>query len=290
MLAECLSLGFVNVYFVGEPGEDWALVDTGLPWHFSAILKAAEKRYGRGCRPTAIWLTHGHWDHVGAARALAAYWNVPIYAHADELPYLTGEADYPPADPTACGAWLSLASHFTRNRGIDLRPWIQPLPTALLGGWTWESLPGHTPGSVGFWHAGSQTLLAGDAMVTIIADEWRIRQGLSWPPHPFTTDWFAVRKSLSRMAELAPVYVGFGHGKPMVGEGVAESLRCFHQFAPIARQGRYVGEPVLLDAERKPIVHPIPRDPELSVAKAVALGALALGVAYWWSRRGEKTS
>jgi glyoxylase-like metal-dependent hydrolase (beta-lactamase superfamily II) len=42
-------------------------------------------------------LTHGHFDHVGSVIELADYWNVPVYAHKLELPYLVGQMDYPPA-------------------------------------------------------------------------------------------------------------------------------------------------------------------------------------------------
>ena len=55
---------------------------------------------GAGAPPEAIVLTHGHFDHAGSALQLAEYWDVPIYAHRLEMPYLTGKADYPPPDPT----------------------------------------------------------------------------------------------------------------------------------------------------------------------------------------------
>ena len=95
---------FVNAYFIGEPGGPWALVDTGLPGFSATILAAAAGRYGPDARPEAIFLTHGHFDHAGNALALANHWNVPVYAHRLELPYLTGRSDYAPPDPTVGGA------------------------------------------------------------------------------------------------------------------------------------------------------------------------------------------
>ena len=94
-----------NLFFVGEPGAqtDWVLVDTGLGHCADLIAGAAAERFGAGAKPKAIILTHGHFDHVGAVQELADRWDVPVYAHELELPYLTGRSDYPPGDPTVGG-------------------------------------------------------------------------------------------------------------------------------------------------------------------------------------------
>ncbi|MBB6050502.1 MBL fold metallo-hydrolase [Armatimonas rosea] len=269
-----LSLGVVNVYFLDtdEPGEGWALVDTGLPWHFSAIVREARRRYGNTA-PTGIYLTHGHYDHAGSAAALAAYWSVPVFAHEAELPFLTGQCDYPPADPSSCGGWLSLASHFASTHGRDLRPYILPL-TEGPQGWEPIPLPGHTLGQVGFWQESSRTLIAGDALMNLKVDKWLPRKGLSWPPPPFTTDWFAVRKSLERILALEPQTLYFGHGEPLTELAPGELAERTEWFA-IARAGRYVGDPVRQASDGNPIVAPIPPDPTKRLTKALVLGALA---------------
>src|SRR6478672_9514269 len=91
-----------NAYFVGESTR-WVVVDTCAPGNERRIRRAAERRFGRGARPEAILLTHGHFDHAGSAGPLADAWNVPIYAHSLELPYLTGKAKYPPFDLSSPG-------------------------------------------------------------------------------------------------------------------------------------------------------------------------------------------
>ncbi|HSF40056.1 MAG TPA: MBL fold metallo-hydrolase, partial [Thermoanaerobaculia bacterium] len=94
----CLQLSLVNVFLVGAPragDRSWVLVDTGMPTSKEAILRTASARFGQGARPSAIVLTHGHFDHVGTVHALAEQWDVPIYAHRLEMPYLTGRSDYP---------------------------------------------------------------------------------------------------------------------------------------------------------------------------------------------------
>src|SRR5207302_11450207 len=98
-----LPISFVNVYFLGPRGGPWILVDTGLPGNAGNIVAAAEAHFGADVKPEAIILTHGHFDHAGSAHTLAQKWNVPIYAHRLELPYVSGRARYPAKDPTVGG-------------------------------------------------------------------------------------------------------------------------------------------------------------------------------------------
>src|SRR3954469_731424 len=88
----------VNLFFSGLPGagdRDWVLIDAGLPGSARSIVEAAARRFQPGARPSAIVMTHGHFDHVGALKELAEAWDVPVFAHRLELPYLTGRSPYP---------------------------------------------------------------------------------------------------------------------------------------------------------------------------------------------------
>ena len=83
--------------------------------------------FGRDARPYAIVLTHGHRDHSGSARELAKEWDVPVYAHRLERPFLTGKSTYPPKEPLAGGAFAFL-SRFFPMQAPDLGDRLHDLP------------------------------------------------------------------------------------------------------------------------------------------------------------------
>ena len=106
-----------------------------------------------GAKPEGILLTHGHFDHIGAAMKLHAHYNIPIYAHAAEKEILenadknlslmtglgfTAEADHYLAD----GQKLSLA-------GFEIRV---------------VHTPGHTIGGVCYYFETEGVLFAGDTL------------------------------------------------------------------------------------------------------------------------------
>ena len=166
-------LVMVNVVFVGHSGagdRGWVLIDAGLAGTAAAIKAAAAARFGPGARPSAIVLTHGHFDHVGALQELAAEWDVPVYAHALERPYLDGSASYPPGDPTVGGGLVAGLAGLYPTHPVDVSSRLETLPAdgtiPVLPGWVWLHTPGHAPGHVSLWREADRTLIAGDAFVT----------------------------------------------------------------------------------------------------------------------------
>jgi glyoxylase-like metal-dependent hydrolase (beta-lactamase superfamily II) len=247
----CLPLRLVNVCLIGAPGGEWVLVDAGFAFTAAQVADAAAARFGTGARPTAIILTHGHFDHVGGARVLADRWEVPLYAHPLEMPYLTGQADYLPPDPMVGGGMVARLSSLMPNEGVDLGARVRPLPEdgGVPGapGWRWVHTPGHTPGHVALFRDSDRVLLAGDAFTTI-AQESAVAVLLQTPevhgpPAYFTPDWPGARESVRRLKTLHPSLVVAGHGPPMGGEALAEQLellaRDFDQMA-VPERGRYV--------------------------------------------------
>lgn len=90
---------------------------------------------------------------------------------------------------------------------------------------------GHTAGHVSLFRPGDRVLLSGDALVTAridtVAPLLARRQGLSGPPWYTTWDAGTARRSLARLAGLAPDVVGSGHGRSMTGRGTAKAVADF---------------------------------------------------------------
>ncbi len=230
-----LRIAFVNVFGVENGDGTWTLIDAALPFSASHIRSWAEEKYNRP--PAAIVLTHGHFDHVSAARELADVWDVPIYAHTLEFPYLTGRQEYPAPNWRAGGGAMSLMSPTLPKGPIDLGDRLIALPgegselsVAQLPGWTVLHTPGHTPGHCSFYRKEDGTLLVGDAFCTTKPEsffEAAIAQHteLHGPPAYFTSDWAAAKASVRKLAALEPNTVAPGHGKPLGGPDVGFALR-----------------------------------------------------------------
>ncbi len=283
--------GFVNAYLLGNK-QGWVLVDTGTDGQFVSLKDAADQVFGFDARPHAIILTHGHADHAGSALPLAVYWNVPVFAHPMELPFVVGKSDYPPADPTT-GGLMAFVIRFAPGlfRGRDFGDVVQALlDTDAVPGlgseWRFVNTPGHTPGHVSLWRERDAVLIAGDAIGTMNADTGRGVFGkpvVSPPPMPVTTDWYAARKSVETLAALKPKIIACGHGEPMDGAVATTQLQYLADTFRVPQTGRYVPEPAEFDREGVRYLPPTLSDP-LPAMVGVMLACVAVGFGVWAMR------
>ena len=108
-----------------------------------------------GCELESIFLTHGHLDHVGAAKQLADKFGVKIIGpHLDDkfwfdsLPMQAQMFGFAPITPFYPDAWLAHGDT------------IHVGETCL----SVRHCPGHTPGHVVFYHDESEQVFVGDVI------------------------------------------------------------------------------------------------------------------------------
>ncbi|WP_075181183.1 MBL fold metallo-hydrolase [Pantoea sp. 1.19] len=108
-----------------------------------------------GVEISAILLTHGHLDHVGAAQQLAAHYGVTITG-----PHLADRflLDNLPAQSEMFG--------FPRCEPFHPQRWLEEGDRVQVGQRQLEVLhcPGHTPGHVVFFDAPARLLISGDVI------------------------------------------------------------------------------------------------------------------------------
>lgn len=277
---------FVNLFLIGEPrpGAPWVLIDAGLPGYTGQIKKKAEQLFGPGAQPSAIVLTHGHFDHTGSLKSLLKQWpDVPVYAHRLELPYLTGKSSYPPPDPAIGGGLMAYSSFIFPIGPDDFGDRMRAIPDdgmlLELPGWRVIHTPGHAPGHISLFRESDRTLLAGDAFVTTnqnsavaVAQQ---KEEFHGPPAYFTCDWEAARQSVRTLADLNPLAVGTGHGVSV--QGYELQIKLTHladnfDAQSIPSEGRYVRQPAVTDETG---VVDMPSPTSYNVARALGWGLLA---------------
>lgn len=184
---EILPLGAyqTNCYIVwGEGSDDCIVIDPGYnAWQ---VLQSVEDL---GKTVSAILLTHGHFDHVGAVRDMVAETDCPVYLHEQEL-----------SQPEQMTAGPLYYTH-TYGEGDVLK--LAGLSLRVL------HTPGHTPGSVCLLTEG--VLFSGDTLFQSSIGRTDFPGG-SFPQ---------MQKSLRRLKEIPEnlrVLPGHGDGTTLDAE------------------------------------------------------------------------
>lgn len=232
-ISDILVMNFtvVTACIVGDSNK-WMLIDTGLENSADFILDTVEKRFGVNSRPHVIILTHGHFDHVGSVIKLSEFWNVPVYIHEKELPYITGKKDYPLGDPSVDSGLVAKMSPTFPHTSINIGSRAKSLPSdgniPEFPDWKWIPTPGHSEGHISLFRNKDRVLIAGDAITTTKQESLLsvILQSdiIGGPPKYLTENFKLTEISARRLKELKPSLMIPSHGKILKGEELTRHL------------------------------------------------------------------
>lgn len=106
-------------------------------------------------KPLAILLTHAHFDHIGAVEEVRNKWSIPVYIHELENDWLESPS-------------LNRSEFFQQGsiKTKKAEHVITEERTLVIGDFTFTLLftPGHSPGSVSYYHEPSGAVFAGDTL------------------------------------------------------------------------------------------------------------------------------
>lgn len=147
-----------------------------------------------GAAPAAILLTHGHFDHVGAADELRRRYEIPVYAHEAEEELLASPA-------------LNLSGSWAEAIRLKADHLLKDDETLHIAGFTIRVLhtPGHTQGSCCYELAQEDILFSGDTLFCQSVGRMDFPGGSA----------SAMRQSLHRLLTELPenMHVLPGHGE-----------------------------------------------------------------------------
>lgn len=142
--------------------------------------------------PTALLLTHSHWDHIADAAKIKSIYKIPVMIHAEDVPNLQS----PGSDQIPC--WIDITP-ITPDTLIDEGDQIQ------IGESTFDVIhtPGHSPGGVCFYCPEEKILISGDTLFKGTIGN------ISFPTSRPDLMWPSLKK-LARLPKDTIVYPGHG--------------------------------------------------------------------------------
>ena len=179
---------YQNCYIVRhKPSGEMVVIDPG--GDAPQIIDAVKAQDGN---VVAIWLTHGHPDHLGAARAVEQALGVDTIAHAQEKPVIERASELNRAF-TGQGQDGPAALHLFEGE-----------PDFSLGGQVVKTIftPGHTPGGICFDFGGF--VITGDTL---------FRHGVGRTDLPGGSEpqlWDSISRLLGKVDDDARLFSGHG--------------------------------------------------------------------------------
>lgn len=208
-----IQLARVKAHLILEP--ELSLIDCGYAGSAGRIGRAIAG-HGRALSELRrVVVTHGHPDHAGSARDLAALGAAILVHPADAERLRTGWRDVA-RRPSRGGVFAAMTPEPPAFVPLEDG---QVLP--MLGGLRVIHTPGHTPGSVCLYGARDRVLFVGDNL--------QRRFGrLSFASALYSDDAALSRRSMSRLLDLDVETIVFGHYAAIEARGAEALARLVH--------------------------------------------------------------
>ena len=195
------------------------VIDTATPGRERAIWRALALQGHKPEEVDEIWLTHGDIDHAGSVAALKAASGARVVAHCADVPLIEGKDERELGPVPLARLWQSIFYWLSR-RAFRYRPAIVDHPVRdgdRLGRWQVVHVPGHTLGSICFYHS--------ERAIAIVGDAVNHRMGrLRPPPQIVRPGKSQAFDSVRKIAALDVEVCCFGHGPPLT-RGTKDRLR-----------------------------------------------------------------
>jgi glyoxylase-like metal-dependent hydrolase (beta-lactamase superfamily II) len=282
--------GPANVYVIEEEGGGVALFDAGIGTREGRdALLAGFANLGLSLGEVRrIFVSHGHIDHYGYARAAQEASGAPVHAHVRDHDKLTGR------DRTAqrlarygeylfrLGAPPRLLEHVKVHWQDALRmarplEQVEPLTAGAVLRFRRFSaevlhLPGHTPGLICLWAAQPRVLFSDDHLLERVSPNPLL--DLEGGVEPAHKALLAYLDSARRVRALPAEVIAPGHAEPFSGHGaIVDRLLAFYE----KRQQRILdllaGGP-LTPADLAPRVFPHAKERQLYLTLSEVMGNL----------------
>jgi len=296
--------GPANVYAIEEEGGGYALFDAGIGTKEGRdALLAGFRRLGISLGDVRrIFISHGHIDHYGYARAAQEASGAKVFAHARDHDKLTGRdrtgkrLEVYAAYLSRLGAPAHLLEHVKIYRQDALRM-ARPLeqvellaPGEVLRFKRFSAevlhLPGHTPGLVCLWAAQPRVLFSDDHLLERVSPNPLL--DLEGRPEPTHKALVAYLDSARRARALPAAVIAPGHCEPFSGhQEVIDRLIAFYEkrqerILDLLRQGPRT------PAALAPLVFPHAREHQLYLTLSEVMGNLEVLEARHLVARSER--
>lgn len=144
-----------NCYLLWDAVGNCVIVDPGCYWP-EEFARLREFIAAEGLTPKAVWLTHGHFDHVHGVLKVVGEYSVPVLMSPDDKIVLDN-------NQAAVRDFGLLAPDSSQIQTVDISDGevldtLQGAPFKVI------TTPGHTPGCACYYGEADKVLLSGDTL------------------------------------------------------------------------------------------------------------------------------